>query len=105
MSHVEGGGEGDYAVITLEALLSDEATPSELGSFKQEGLEMVRLNKGAVALSTFMETEEGPVAIFYFEGNYSLEDRTQLESWLRQHRLVRRITFQEDVSGKARKAE
>jgi hypothetical protein len=93
----ESGEDGDHDVVTLSALLI-AATPSELDSFKGEGLQIVKSNDTVVAMSAYMITEEGPVATFHLQHPYSLAERTTLETWLRQHPLVRRIIYEEDVS-------
>lgn len=98
---VAEGGDDDSTVVFLTAMLV-EVSPAQLDAFKKEGLEMVKSNASVGGMSASTMTNEGPSAVFYFSYPYSLRDRTTMEDWLRQHPLVRRIRFEEDVSNKSR---
>jgi hypothetical protein len=75
----------------VDALLAKESTEAELESFRLESGRMVDAN---ISASMFIMSDDGPVATFYFGANYSPDDRARVETWLRQHFLVRRITFE-----------
>lgn len=94
----ESGDDNDDTIVILTAMLVDVSS-AQLDSFKKEALQMLKSNESVVAMSSGM-TNEGAVGVFHFSHPYSLNDRMNMEEWLRRHPFVRRIRFEEDVSHK-----
>jgi len=94
----ESDDDNDDRVVILTAMLV-EVSRAQLDSFKKEALQMLKSTESVVAMSSGM-TDEGPLGVFHFSYPYSLNDRMNMEEWLRRHPLVRRLRFEEDVSRK-----
>jgi hypothetical protein len=94
----ESDDDNDVTIVILTAMLV-EVSPAQLESFKKEALRMFKSNESVVAVSSGM-SNEGPVGVFHFSYPYSLNDRMNMEEWLRRHPLVWRIRFEEDVPHK-----